>query len=240
MGMNEHPADLAGPAPALADLAFNVDPAGLLAVSHFMAKADIRYYLNGICLRPHPVKGVMLIATDGHSLAAFYDREGYATRESILRVHPDMAKNLAAVQRHAIPYRFATVAGRPTLVAGANPADRCDDARLEHWVMPRFEGFEVEGKFPKTEPLFRKAGAAHESGIGLAGMVKVQFLERLGKAQRALVRRDDFHGWKFTQIDGDGTIFCFGSAHDDFMALIMPMRSDLSTKPRDWVTEACA
>ena len=56
----------------------------LRAVSYSVSKETYRYYLQGIYVEPHPVCGVILVATDGHRLTAFYDRDGYAVRPAIL------------------------------------------------------------------------------------------------------------------------------------------------------------
>ena len=40
---------------------------------------DTRYYLNGIRIQPAKNGGVIIVATDGHTLAALYDPAGYAS-----------------------------------------------------------------------------------------------------------------------------------------------------------------
>lgn len=45
-------------------------------VSPSMGKRDIRAYLNGFRVEPHPVKGVLLIATNGHKMSIAYDEDG--------------------------------------------------------------------------------------------------------------------------------------------------------------------
>lgn len=44
-------------------------------VSHYMAQADLRYYLNGIYAEPAPGGGAFLVATDGHQMAVYYDAD---------------------------------------------------------------------------------------------------------------------------------------------------------------------
>lgn len=50
-------------------------------VSAAMARQDIRYYLNGVHVRPSKRGGVDIVATDGHRLMMAHDAEGFANRE---------------------------------------------------------------------------------------------------------------------------------------------------------------
>lgn len=49
----------------------------LPAIAPFMAVGDIRYYLNGIHVEPHPEgKGVLIVATNGHVIGVIHDADG--------------------------------------------------------------------------------------------------------------------------------------------------------------------
>lgn len=58
----------------------------------FMAKNDIRYYMNGINIRPLKDGGVMLVATSGAHLVVVRDVEGFAERELVVSVMKDGLK----------------------------------------------------------------------------------------------------------------------------------------------------
>lgn len=62
----------------------------------FMAKGDIRYYLNGINIRPLEDGSVMVVATDGHRYVVARDQEGYCEREIIVSVSKDGLKHAGA------------------------------------------------------------------------------------------------------------------------------------------------
>lgn len=47
------------------------------AIAPFIAKQDVRYYLNGFRVEPHPEQGVLIIATNGHVLAVVHDTDGF-------------------------------------------------------------------------------------------------------------------------------------------------------------------
>lgn len=58
-------------------------------VSHYMAHADIRYYLNGIYAEPAPGGGAFLVATDGHQMGVFYDAEALCKESVLFRLTKD-------------------------------------------------------------------------------------------------------------------------------------------------------
>jgi hypothetical protein len=52
--------------------------ADLLALAYgFVSREEARYYLNGVNIHAHADGGAILVATDGHRLAAFYDESAY-------------------------------------------------------------------------------------------------------------------------------------------------------------------
>ena len=53
----------------------------------FVAKGDIRYYLNGVYLEPHHSgKGALLVATDGHVMMVGYDETGECDEPQIREI----------------------------------------------------------------------------------------------------------------------------------------------------------
>lgn len=53
---------------------------------------ETRHYLQGAYAEPHPVKGVTLVATDGHKLVAIYDENGFADESAIVKLNPAALK----------------------------------------------------------------------------------------------------------------------------------------------------
>ena len=47
-------------------------------LGEFRAKADARYYLEGIYIEPHEADGAYLVATDGHRLCVIHDESAQA------------------------------------------------------------------------------------------------------------------------------------------------------------------
>ncbi|TCS37455.1 DNA polymerase III beta subunit-like protein [Paucimonas lemoignei] len=122
----------------------------------FMAKGDIRYYLNGINIRPLEDGSVMVVATDGHRYVVARDQEGYCEREIIVSVSKDGLKHAAAGN---------------TLDVMSN-----GDAKwLDKHAAPLF--FQVgnsliEGKFPRIENVASTLGYSE----GISGAVMPQYL----------------------------------------------------------------
>ena len=51
----------------------------------FTTTDDTRYYLKGVQVEPHPTDdGILIIATDGHKAAVFYDQEGYVSENMLI------------------------------------------------------------------------------------------------------------------------------------------------------------
>lgn len=75
---------------------FNIQYLPMLAA--FAAKQDVRYYLNGFHVKPHPEKGVILTATDGHCLVTIHDEDGFSDGEYIYPINKELVK--AANKKH--------------------------------------------------------------------------------------------------------------------------------------------
>ena len=69
---------------------FNIEYLPMLAA--FAAKQDARYYLNGFHVKPHPEKGVILTATDGHCLVTIHDEDGFTDGDYIYPISKELLK----------------------------------------------------------------------------------------------------------------------------------------------------
>lgn len=47
---------------------------------------ETRYYLNGVYVQPHPEKGALLVATDGHRMMVAHDQGGVCKKEAICAI----------------------------------------------------------------------------------------------------------------------------------------------------------
>lgn len=56
------------------------------AASVCVSAEEPRYYLNGVLVEPHPVAGILLVATDGHRMAVIHDETGHCDAPAIVRL----------------------------------------------------------------------------------------------------------------------------------------------------------
>jgi hypothetical protein len=202
-------------------------------VMPFMAQQDIRYYLNGVCVRPWG-KGVLLCATNGHALAMAYDEKGHAEREVIFQVDPHMvpAIRMGGTRRHRFKgLEMWVVAER---VAGAlTPALRVLLNCGQEYVPGASDAYvqagnsEVDGKYPDYARVIPKAS---ELKPGHAGTFATEYMRLLpqrnfdpfirGRRTATTVR---FHG-----IESSGAVICEVPEIPEFMAVVMPLRHDRS------------
>jgi len=68
-------------------------------VTSCQSKEKTRYYLQGVFVEPHVVKGVTLTATDGHRMLSVYDENGTADESAIISLSPAALKECKATKR---------------------------------------------------------------------------------------------------------------------------------------------
>lgn len=61
------------------------------AANEFTSNEDTRYYLQGVYVQPHPEKGALLTATDGHRLICIHDETGECSEAAIVIVESNLA-----------------------------------------------------------------------------------------------------------------------------------------------------
>lgn len=64
----------------------------------FVAMQDIRFYLNGINIRPLEDGGAMIVATDGHRYIVVRDPHGYVEQEVIVSISKDALKHATSAK----------------------------------------------------------------------------------------------------------------------------------------------
>src|SRR5882724_168719 len=67
-------------------------------IQPFISQEDFRYYLNGFAIEPHPNKGVVIVATDGHKLGAFHDESGACDSKMIGALPQSLASRRVSVR----------------------------------------------------------------------------------------------------------------------------------------------
>lgn len=208
----------------------SVSAHGFAFVARFKAEQDIRHYLNGVRLEPHPAGGVMIVATNGHQLAAFHDAAGVCGREIILAT----PRALLAACGHRDADRLAVVGGR-LIVQDHAPGGQStifEHAQfLERYVGPGH--LEIEGKFPEWRRLFPKA---EQLVPGAVGTLQARYVAKACEAGDWLATRlhrrrgiCDVTHWS-ENVDRGKVFHRFGGI-DHAVVLTMPLRYDPGLGP---------
>lgn len=185
----------------------------------FAAQDDIRYYLNGINIRPldDETGGVMVCACDGHRLIVLRDPDGYVEEEIIVRVVKDALKHAKTENTFDVMSNGAVIFndkhGLPLFIQPGNSL--------------------IEGKFPRFEHILNLVGYRD----GISGAVNADYL-------RDALRIDtgnQLPSIRFWTRDNDSPlIFTFDQvAGLEAVGAIMKLRDAYDLLPR-WIPEPSA
>lgn len=175
----------------------------------FVAQQDIRYYLNGINIRPLDDGSVMVVATDGHRYIVVRDPHGIVEQEMIVAVSKDALKH-AASAKHTLDVMSNGVA----MISG--------DVAQPLFIQPG--NSLIEGAFPRIERVASVIGYKE----GISGAVNPKYLAdalAIGKSFGNSIRfftRDSDSPLTFV-LGGLGDLECFGG--------IMKMRESFEQLP---------
>lgn len=111
-----------------------LSPAALAIAAPFMAKKDVRYYLNGALVEANPAGGAFVVATDGHALIVVRDAAAVVPADTKLILPRDF---VAAVLKHAGTSPVALTLGDELAVTfaarGMTLSDTLIDGRFPDW-----------------------------------------------------------------------------------------------------------
>jgi hypothetical protein len=115
-------------------------------ISLFTSTEETRYYLNGFLIETHPVKGVCLVATDGHILGAFHHEDGYTTEPLIVKLNKAMLQACNNTSKGHYGKRFLVIDGDDAKIIKAHDIEHAQQGGVE-MIMSQGRAL-VEGKFP--------------------------------------------------------------------------------------------
>lgn len=162
----------------------------------FVATQDIRYYLNGINIRPLEDGSAMIVATDGHRYIVVRDPHGYVEKEIIVTVSKDALKH-AASAKHTLD----VMSNGAAMISG--------DVAQPLFIQPG--NSLIEGTFPRIERVASTVGYKE----GISGAVNPRYLAdalTIGKSYGESIRfftRDSDSPLNFV-LGGLGDLECFG------------------------------
>lgn len=181
-------------------------------VDPFVSKEETRYYLNGFYVEPHPKGGALVIATDGHLMAVFYDASGTCAKPGIVRLNKDMLKACVAGDR------ILAMAGDVISVL----ASRNSDADL----ISRQRDALIDGTFPD----WRKCIPAAAAKRGTATF-NAQLIRKFGVIARDGAKAEPI---KILTSDSSSPALVL-TQRTDFVGVIMPMRAVESNDLPPWL-----
>lgn len=198
-----------------------IEPAHLIArvsaiavklVYPFIARNDVRHYLNGINIRPLEDGSTMVVACSGHRYIVVRDPSGFAESEIIVSISKDALKH-------------ATSAKHTLDVMSNGSAMFSDQVAQPLFIQPG--NSLIVAEFPRIERVATLAGYKE----GIVGAINPKFLYdalEIGKTFGDSIRfftRDAESPLTFA-LGGLGDLECFGG--------IMKLRDSMATLP-DWL-----
>lgn len=204
--------------------------------AHFMAKQDIRYYLNGVCVTPMPadIGGVLVAATDGHTMGMWHDAKGEADRQVIMRVSPGLLSAAAkgGVVR-TVGERLAVVhLNTKTEIEDNEAYVQANEDRAYADPKADVERWEIPGKFPDVLRVVPDLADLDRSTGQHLGAINAKYLARIEKAMPKTGKYGS--SCIIRQKNADSAALVQFPQQHEAAVVIMPMRSDLQ-KDRTWL-----
>lgn len=175
----------------------------------FSAQNDIRFYLNGINIRPLDDGSVMIVATNGHRYIVVRDPNGYAEKEVIVGLSKDALKHTTNAK-----HTLDILSNGNAMISG--------DVAQPLFIQPG--NSLIEGSYPRIERVASTIGYRE----GISGAVNPSYLNdalSIGKTFGESIRfftRDNDSPLTFV-LGGLGDLECFGG--------IMKMRDSFEALP---------
>jgi DNA polymerase III sliding clamp (beta) subunit (PCNA family) len=180
----------------------------------FMAKDDIRFYLNGLNIRPLEDGSTMIVATDGHRYLVVHDQAGFAEKEIIVSIKKDCLKCASSKSTFD--------------VMSSGSAFINDEHGMPLFVQPGSSL--VEGDFPRIENVVSAIGYSE----GISGAINPAYLKD------ALAIGQHFNSIRFFTKDQDSAlVFVVGGMGDlEVFGGIMKLRESFEQLPT-WFPKPC-
>lgn len=192
-----------------AHMVARINAVAVKLVFPFVAQQDIRYYLNGINIRPLDDGSVMVVATDGHRYIVVRDPHGCAEKELIVQVSKDALKHMTSAK-----HTMDVMSNGSAIIAG--------DVAQPLFIQPGDSL--IEATFPRIERVASTIGYKE----GISGAVNPRYLSdalAIGKSYGESIRfftRDGDSPLNFV-LGGLGDLECFGG--------IMKLRESFDALP---------
>ncbi len=191
-------------------------------LASFMAINDVRFYLNGFHVKPHPEVGIILTATDGHRLVTIYDKDGLSDGEYIFPISKPLLAAAKKSSFNKLPLNYVQFIDNKVFVLHHDDDDSdffkdCSDHSVNR--VSHVEYFkEIEGKFPNTKRIFSAFKLKATDRVG----VNVDYIGKL----KSVVTCKKFPQLNLMLSGVDGSICAVSGYDKEIVSLVMPTRFD--------------
>lgn len=213
-----------------------VDAKKFAATWNFVSAEPTRYYLNGVYIEPHVNGGVLMVATDGHTLAAIYDREGEANGQYICPVPPRMVR-AARSGRRKLPLdtpQHLHFVGHAAYLTGQHGTDDFNPEAIGPAHIDIAYAPAIDATFPdwrRVIPKFLNDVWKSKEG-GYLFTLNGELISRVSDSVRLLSRTKVAPlSFYLGEHESQGPIMVRSGDAPDFFGLIMPMRGEPSAPP---------
>lgn len=194
------------------------------AAAACVSTEETRYYLNGVYIAPHPQKGVVLTATDGHRLISLHDEAGRCSAAKIVCIDPKAIDARAyTALRKAMPEEL------PRITID-------DDGIVTVGTYRSMKTCFIDGTFPDWAAVVRPTLARAREGKYCPASYQQQYVADFGKI--AVMLAPDGHQRSSIRIisftESDPSLVRFGSI-DHAFGILMPMRASTSNEIPIWM-----
>lgn len=204
-----------------------INAADLARVAPFAATNDVRYYLNGVCIEPAD-GGAVIVATNGHILAATFSHNSHVERTVILPMNSAFITKLRAARRDGV-----------VTVQDGNAFPVLRKITDTTYVHPASL---IDGTFPDWR---RVVGSTDELSEGIPGAYDVHYLKVAIDTVTAAIGHENYAGVRFfhkkdSPKDSTLVIRPVHSEARDLIVLVMPQRMDVSETIPAWAQKVQA
>lgn len=198
------------------DLDFvRINAKDLARVLPFRGDRDVRYYLNGVYAEPSPTGGVILVATNGHILAAMFSADSYAAEAMIIDAPKELATAVKSVTR---------TEGSVRIASKDSPLEVPNGIGVPTYVKPGKPT--IDGKYPEWRAVIpaddKLAPGLPHAYNAIYLQIAIEAICGSPKANRygTLLQ---FHHVKADKTDGTAAIV---RSESNFIAVVMPVHAD--------------
>ncbi|MHC8493397.1 hypothetical protein ACTU44_11890 [Thalassospira sp. SM2505] len=193
------------------------------AAWQFISTEETRYYLNGVFIEPHPDGGVLMVATDGHVLAAIRDRNARIEGDGGWICPIPKQQFITALKRkdagtlHFVgntAYLIDAIIGIEACEDGFDPTKITEFHRAIAYAPP------IDGTFPDWRKVIPHDAIDKTSRFAVNG----KHFDRFTKAIATLAESGVAALNISTPPDDQSPVMITSGATRDFFGLVMPMR----------------